>query len=84
MAKRSSTVHLEESTWNEIEEYRKKFGCNRNEAIERMFVERRIILNINNRNINDNIPIIEKIKSEEKKDDDISKAMDSVYNEMPD
>ena len=46
MAKTSSTVHLEDSTWQEIKEYQNKYKCSRNEAIERMFVERRLLLKI--------------------------------------
>lgn len=48
MAKKSSTVHLEQSTWDEIEKYQKENGITgRNDAIERMLLERRLLMNLN-------------------------------------
>lgn len=47
MAKKSSTVHLEQSTWDEIAQYQKEYDISsRNDAIERMMVERRVLLGI--------------------------------------
>ncbi len=47
MAKKSSTVHLEQSTWDEIARYQKEYDISsRNDAIERMLVERRVLLGI--------------------------------------
>lgn len=78
MAKTSSTVHLEESTWKEINEYREKYDCSRNEAIERMFTERRLLLNMNLKEKNsDKVdPIVNR--------EDIDIAVGSVYDDMPD
>lgn len=45
MAKTSSTVNLENQTWNEIKEYMKKNQLNsRNTAIEWMLLERRTLM----------------------------------------
>lgn len=84
MAKTSSTVHLEESTWKEINEYQAKFGCGRNDAIERMFVERRLLLNLNynvNSETSKNITADKKL---EIKNNKLDLALDSVYEDMPD
>lgn len=78
MAKTSSTVHLEDSTWEEIKEYQQRYGCTRNEAIERMFVERRVLMNLNyNSNKNNDIKIVEIDKEE------LAAAVDSAYDDMP-
>ncbi|WP_462427214.1 hypothetical protein [Fusobacterium varium] len=78
MAKTSSTVHLEDSTWEEIKEYQDKYGCSRNEAIERMFVERRVLMNLNyNSNKNNDTKIVEIDKEE------LAAAVDSAYDDMP-
>lgn len=84
MAKTSSTVHLENSTWEEIDKYRKQYGCGRNEAIERMFVERRILINLGNKQLSG----IEENKKEEISADIVEDkemidiALDAVYSDM--
>ena len=45
MAKKASTINLEEKTWDEINEFMKENKCNRNTAIEWMLIERRTLLN---------------------------------------
>ncbi|MDB2122159.1 ribbon-helix-helix protein, CopG family [Clostridium paraputrificum] len=85
MSKKSSTVHLESSTWDEIDKYREEAGCSRNEAIERMFTERRLLLKLNC------IPgaakelAIEKEVQKNKNENEILKgAVNSTYDDMPD
>lgn len=77
MAKTSSTVHLEDSTWEEIKEYQQQYGCTRNEAIERMFVERRVLMNLNYNSNKNNDTKVEIDKEE------LAAAVDSAYEDMP-
>ena len=80
MAKKSSTVHLESSTWDEIDKYKEEYGCSsRNEAIERMFTERRLLLKINCGSEE-----FKKAKIEIKEDNKLSGAINSTYYDMPD
>lgn len=52
--KRSSSLHLEEDIWKEIEEYKDKYKLSsRNVAVERMFIERRMLLKMCNLQITD-------------------------------
>lgn len=47
MARKSSTIHIEESFWNEISGYMKENKIDsRNAAIEQMLLERRILLKV--------------------------------------
>lgn len=78
MAKISSTVHLEDSTWQEIKEYQNKYKCSRNEAIERMFVERRLLLKISCKSATEAPK-----KFEEKVKDDLDAVLDDIYSDMP-
>jgi hypothetical protein len=49
MARKSSTIHIEETFWNDIAEYMKENNIvSRNTAIEQMLMERRIILKMMN------------------------------------
>ena len=49
MARKSSTIHIEETFWNDIVEYMKENNIvSRNTAIEQMLMERRIILKMMN------------------------------------
>ena len=45
MAKKASTINIEENFWKEIEDYMGRHGINRNTAIEWMLLERRTLLN---------------------------------------
>jgi hypothetical protein len=46
--KKTSSFNLEQDTWNEIIAYKNKFNLSsRNVALERMLLERRILLNSN-------------------------------------
>ena len=82
MAKKSSTVHLELSTWDEIEQYRNEYGTNRNEAIERMFTERRLLLKIM---ANSKIESKTEEKKEEVKEKSaVDVAIKNNFDDMPD
>lgn len=80
MAKKSSTIHLDLSTWDEIKEYQDKYGCSRNDAIERMFVERRLLVNMN-----ESRSTATQIKKEPKQEIDskLKGAVNDTYNDMP-
>lgn len=81
MAKKSSTVHLELSTWDEIEQYRKEYGITRNEAIERMFTERRLLLKtMANSKIESKT---EEKKAEVKEKSAVDLAIKNNFNNMP-
>lgn len=81
MAKKSSTVHLELSTWKEIENYQNEYGITRNEAIERMFTERRLLLNtMTNFKIENKK---EEKKEEVKERSAVDIAIESNFDEMP-
>ena len=45
MAKKPSTVNLEEAIWTEIEAFMEEHKVNRNTAIEWMIIERKALLN---------------------------------------
>lgn len=84
MAKKSSTVHLEQSTWDEVKEYQKENGgISRNEAIERMLTERRLLMKMN-------LGIVSKKESNEiavtvkENDNKTINAINSAYDDMPD
>lgn len=81
MAKKSSTVHLSEKVWEEIEEYQKQNGLSsRNDAIEHMFVERRLLLKLS---INNTIPKQEEtISVDNEINDKLDNALSSAYGEM--
>lgn len=77
MSKKASTINLEESTWEEIQDYMDKYKLkNRNEAIERMFVERRVLLrsDIVFKNKEDKVEVDE---------DKLSGAIASAMEDMP-
>lgn len=82
MAKKSSTVHLSEKVWEEIEEYQNQNGLSsRNDAIEQMFVERRLLLKLS---INNSIPKHEEtISVDNETNDKLDNALSSAYGKMP-
>lgn len=82
MAKKSSTVHLELSTWDEIEQYREEYGITRNEAIERMFTERRLLLKTMANSKTENK--IEEKKAEVKEKSAVDTAIKNNFDDMPD
>lgn len=76
--KTSSTVHLEDSTWKEINDYAELYGCSRNEAIERMFTERRLLISMNEKTANNTHD------SETQNDDIVSNSIKNTFANMPD
>lgn len=90
--KKSRSLHLEEDIWTEIDNYKDKYKLSsRNAAVERMFVERRMLLmmhdkSFNNEDVsdvkNDNPP------SKEVEDSRISyklkNTIDNSFDNMPD
>ena len=54
--KKSSSLHLEEDIWKEIDEYKDKYNLSsRNVAIERMLIERRMLLMMCNRPVSNSV-----------------------------
>lgn len=91
MAKKPSTVNLEESIWNDIEHYMEENGVNRNTAIEWMLLERRILIS-SNRNDKNEIKKEKEVDINPSKDDvqEISddnielSVIDDILEGMPD
>ena len=55
MARKSSTIHIEESFWDDISRYMEENKINsRNTAIEQMLIERRMLLKLFNINQHQN------------------------------
>lgn len=79
--KKTTSFHLEEDILEEIDSYKEKYKLSsRNVALERMLLERRIMLNYNMPKSEE-----EKIYNENKieiKDDAIKKSIDSNYDDM--
>ena len=86
MAKKASTINIEENFWKEIEDYMSVHGINRNTAIEWMLLERRTLLNSMNKNVrrevskNSNVDKQPAIKEEP--DDFLNDAIDDVFADM--
>lgn len=82
--RKSSTVHLEESTWDDIEEYRKDYSLSsRNDAIERIITEWRVLKGVKNRTVEQELVSI----TDKDNKEDNSAILDSVNNafkDMPD
>lgn len=80
--KKTTSFHLEEDILKEIEDYKEKYKLSsRNVALERMLLERRVMLNFNMPKIEE-----EKICKENKievKEDVIKKSIDNSYGDMP-
>lgn len=83
--KKSSTFNLEQDIYDEIEEYRKTYNLSsRNIALERMLLERRIILSM--RDI-PNVKDSPKNKQNEEKSNTKSifdSSLEESFNNMPD
>ena len=87
MAKKASTINIEENFWKEIEDYMGHHGINRNTAIEWMLLERRTLLNsINTQPTKMETPKIlneqKQPKTTEKEDDFLDNAIDDVFEEL--
>lgn len=79
--KKTTSFHLEEDILKEIDDYKEKYKLSsRNVALERMLLERRVILNFNMTKVEE-----EKICKENKieiKEDVIKKSIDSNFDDM--
>lgn len=93
MAKKPSTVNLEEAIWTEIEAFMEEHKVNRNTAIEWMIIERKALLNKASQVVVQQVsPVsvpeqVQVIESEVNELDNgvIGKdELDSIYNDMED
>lgn len=88
--KKSSTFNLEQDIYNEIEEYRKTYNLSsRNIALERMLLERRIMLSMRDiPNIKGN-PIVKDIQKVNQNEEQTSiksifdSSLEESFNNMP-
>ena len=88
MAKKASTINIEQIFWDEIADYMERNDIgNRNTAIEFMLLERRTLLNSTNTNIktertkNESVEKRPIIKAEES-DDFLGDTIDDVFEGM--
>ena len=77
MAKKASTINIEENFWKEIEDYMSIHGINRNTAIEWMLLERRTLLNSMNTQPKVEVPKI----SNEQKQSKTTQEEDEIHND---
>ena len=89
MAKKPSTVNLEEAIWTEIEAFMEEHKVNRNTAIEWMIIERKALLNKASQVVVQQqvspVSVPEQVESEVNELDNgvIGKdELDSIYNDM--
>ena len=90
--KKSRSLHLEEDIWTEIDNYKDKYKLSsRNAAVERMFIERRMLLMIHEKSFknedigdikNDNTPNKEVVDS--RINDTLKNTIADSFNNMPD
>lgn len=80
--KKTSSLHLEEDIWDEIDNYKVAYKLSsRNAALERMLLERRFLINKDNSMFIDTSKIEQKyVQSEEKKQSD--PMLDNIYDNM--
>ena len=85
--KKTSSFNLEEDTFNEILEYKEKYNLSsRNVALERMLLERRMLmLTLNNSNAT-KVDLGNKLKEnkQDESNDMLKKSIIDSYNDMPD
>lgn len=82
MAKKTSSVHLEESTWSIIDDFKNKFNLSsRNDALERIIFKFNII---ENEGININITVDGSITQNKNKAKVIDKSDEDIYNKVSD
>lgn len=89
MAKKTSSVHIEEYFWNLIEEYQNSKGIqSRNTALENILTEWNILKNLNlNPNTHDGIKfkdsnIDDNNELKEKEDDGFVSVINDIYSGM--
>lgn len=84
--KKSSTFNLEQDIYDEIMEYKEKYNLtSRNVALERMLLERRMLINM--RMSNENESTLEKTKKIKTNDNDNTLIKNSImesFNNMAD
>lgn len=84
--KKSSTFNLEQDIYDEIMEYKEKYNLtSRNVALERMLLERRILVNM--RTLNENESKLENIKNiniEQNENTLIKNSIMDSFNNMAD
>ena len=90
--KKSRSLHLEEDIWTEIDNYKDKYKLSsRNAAVERMFIERRMLLMMHEKSFknedigdikNDNTPNKEVVDS--RINDTLKNTIADSFNNMPD
>lgn len=88
--KRTTSFHLEEDILKEIEQYKKDYNLSsRNVAIERMIIERRSVIKLNeillNKRTAEEIDAVENNIKEDVtlESNKIVKSVDGSYNDMP-
>lgn len=92
--KKTSSVHLEEDMWNEILDYQNTHNLSsKNVALERMLLERRILIQlINNQSFNSNtIPTLQKnsnsnsqpLETEVTESDQLKDSIMNTFSSMP-
>lgn len=88
--KKSSTFNLEQDIYNEIEEYRKTYNLSsRNIALERMLLERRIMLSMRDiPNIKENLIVKDMQKVNQNEEQTSTKSifdssLEESFNNMP-
>lgn len=90
--KKSRSLHLEEDIWTEIDNYKDKYKLSsRNAAVERMFIERRMLLMMHDKSFknedvcdikNDETPNGKVIDS--RINDTLKNTIADSFNNMPD
>lgn len=82
MAKITSSVSLEKDIWDEIIKYQNKYDLSsRNVALERMLLERRMLIQIKDIPKNENV--IKKIPNENIKNDIFDESINNTFAKMP-
>ena len=86
MAKKASTINIEENFWKEIEDYMGIHGINRNTAIEWMLLERRTLLNSINTQPKKEVSRIsneqKRPKTTQEEDDFLNDTIDDLFGEL--
>lgn len=80
MAKKTSSVHLEESTWKIIDDFKKQYGLtSRNDALERILFKFSII---ENEGINVHVTVNGSVQSAPVRERALDKTDEEIYNKV--
>ena len=82
MAKKASTINIEENFWKEIEDYMSIHGINRNTAIEWMLLERRTLLNSMNTQPKTEAPKISNERKQPKTTEEVDDFLDDAIDDV--